>query len=277
MRRDVQHLERPCVLVFAGHDPSGGAGIQADIEAIAAQGAHALPIITALTVQDNNQVYAVHPVAASLIDAQAQVLIANMPIDAIKLGIVGNRDNAETIARLIDQIQRHDRDRAQPIPVVLDPVLASGHGNRLSAEDASFAMSPLLGRATLITPNLPELTKLAPHGLSITQQARALLGGDCSDVLVKGGHGHEALVINRWFSTNPLQAEMEWSWPRYTGGFHGSGCTLAAAISGLLAMGLPMASALLHAQEFTQQSLQHAYKIAPGQMIPLRSVTQGRK
>lgn len=260
----------PCVLVFAGHDPSGGAGIQADIEAIAAQGAHALPIITALTVQDNNQVTAVHPVAAEVIRAQALALMACMPIRAVKLGIVGNRENAEVIGQLIDQLQQQAGDQGTVLPVVLDTVLGSGRGHALAVEDACFALAPLLQRATLVTPNLPELAKLAPHGLTSAQRAISLLGGSVTDVLLKGGHADDEMVVNRWFSSVHTQQEVQWSWPRLSGQFHGSGCTLAAAIAAHLAAGESVQQSLVAAQDYTQAALSSAFRIAEGQLIPQR-------
>lgn len=261
---------RACVLVFAGHDPSGGAGIQADIEAIAAQGAHALPIITALTVQDNNRVHAVHPIASSIIEAQARALISCMPIRAVKVGIVGDRQNAEVIARLIDELLHKNRPENQDLPVVLDTVLGSGRDNPLSIDDACFAIAPLMERASLLTPNLPELAKLAPHGLTSAQKAMSLLGGSCRDVLIKGGHADDEAVINRWFSSDHPQQEVQWSWSRINGEFHGSGCTLAAAIAAHLALGKTMQQSLFEAQDYTQMSLANAFHIADGQRIPQR-------
>ena len=272
MREAKMHKERrSCVLVFAGHDPSGGAGIQADIEAIAAQGAHALPIITALTVQDNNHVYAVHPVSAEVIRAQTLALMTCLPIRAIKLGIVGNRENAEVIAQLIDEIQAQRTADKKCLPVILDPVLGSGRGNALAVDEACLAIAPLLARASLITPNLPELAKLAPHGLTSAQKAASLLGGAVADVLLKGGHADDEAVINRWFSSAHVNEEVQWTWPRLSGQFHGSGCTLAAAIAGRLALGETMEQSLFSAQEYTQAALSCAFAIADGQLIPQRS------
>jgi hydroxymethylpyrimidine/phosphomethylpyrimidine kinase len=272
MREAKMHKERrPCVLVFAGHDPSGGAGIQADIEAIAAQGAHALPIITALTVQDNNHVYAVHAVSAEVIRAQTLALMTCMPIRAIKLGIVGNRENAEVIAQLIDEMQAQRPADEKCLPVILDPVLGSGRGNALAVDEACLAIAPLLARASLITPNLPELAKLAPHGLTSAQKAASLLGGAVADVLLKGGHADDEAVINRWFSSAHVNEEVQWTWPRLSGQFHGSGCTLAAAIAGRLALGETMEQSLFSGQEYTQAALSCAFAIADGQLIPQRS------
>jgi hydroxymethylpyrimidine/phosphomethylpyrimidine kinase len=123
---------RACVLVFSGLDPSGGAGVGADIEAIAAQGAHALPIVTALTVQDNNRVREVVPVDAALLARQAEALLDAMPICAVKTGIPGSRENAEVIADIVRRL----RARHPGLPVVVDPVLASGRGDALARGNA---------------------------------------------------------------------------------------------------------------------------------------------
>jgi len=261
--------QRPCVLVCAGLDPSGGAGIQADIEAITAQGAHALPLVTALTVQDNNGVREVVPVDGGLLLRQAAVLAETMPIRAVKIGITGSAANAQAIAQVITEL----RAVYPELPVVLDPVLASGHGDVLSRDDAVEALAPLLPLATMITPNGVEAAALvgAPAQAIDHAQARdhahALLDKGCRHVLITGGHGLGDTVINRWF--NQAQGQ-SWSWQRLPGEFHGSGCTLAATIAGLLAYGYPVAQALVRAQGYTHRTLAAAFAIAPGQLIPQR-------
>ena len=294
-------MTKPCVLVFAGLDPSGGAGIQADIQAISAAGAHPLPIITALTVQDNQHVYAVHPVEPEILREQGRVLIERPTrIDAVKIGIVGSAANATAIAAAIVQLRRLNAD----LPVVLDPVLASGHGDLLSRGDAVQALAPLRPLATLITPNLPEARALfdpnrasgskdarGVNGVSdvaavdaqnkpggsgqpgwrdereeVTRQARWLLQ-QTPHVLIKGGHGDGDTIVNRWFSAG---VQRRWQWPRLIGEFHGSGCTLASAIAARLARGVGMEAAIDSAQTYTQRSLAQAFAIAEGQSIPGR-------
>lgn len=245
---------KPCVLVFSGLDPSGGAGIQADIEAIAAQGAHALPIVTALTVQDNQRVFEVAPVDAGLLTRQAALLADSMPIRAVKLGIPGNLANAEAIAGIVLLL----RARQPALPVVLDPVLASGHGDALVRGNALAALAPLLAVATVATPNLPEAAALELSG--------------CPHVLVTGGHGDGDEVVNRWHSRDGMR---EWRWPRLPGEFHGSGCTLASSLAARLALGDAMAQALERAQRCCNQSLADSYAIAPGQRIPRRIEHRG--
>ncbi len=294
--------DRPCVLVFSGADPSGGAGMAADIQAISAMGAHALPVLTAITVQDNNRVHAVLPVAPEVLLQQARTLLAQVPVAAVKIGIPGSAENAQAIATLIGELRATHRQAAGAAPgwvqrlysdppVVLDPVLRSGHGDALGRDDAVQALAPLLPLATLITPNGPEaaalaaaaarhrvapraaLPEVAPiwhgtaHGDALAH-ARMLRGLGCGHVLVTGGHDEGSeVVINRWLGP---ERQQNWSWPRLAGSFHGSGCTLAAAAAALLALGNPMAQALAKAQGYTQRTLAAAYAIAPGQRIPQR-------
>jgi len=287
------HSARPCVLVFAGADPSGGAGIAADIQAITALGAHPLPVITALTVQDNNRVYRVAPVDAELVVQQARALMAAVPISAVKIGIPGNAINAAAIAQLIAELRTPGQARP---PVVLDPVLRSGGGDALGRGDAVAALAPLLPLATVITPNAPEAAALAQHGnappalaAQVAVDARhagpacarahahahaaALRALGCGHVLITGGHDDDrAHVTNRWLGPDKQQ---HWTWPRLPGEFHGSGCTLASAIAALLAQGVNLQQALHSAQAYTHAALAAAFTVAPGQRIPHRTAHQG--
>jgi hydroxymethylpyrimidine/phosphomethylpyrimidine kinase len=251
---------RRTVLVFAGADPSGGAGIAADILAIGAQGAHALPVITALTVQDNDRVYEVLPVDGEVVSRQALVLMKKVRIDAVKIGIPGNRANADVIADVIGKLRL-----AQPrLPVVLDPVLASGAGDALTRVDALARLLPL---ASVIVPNLPEAKALSDAAGTVAEQAASLRARGCGDVLVTGGHAEGALVVNHWFGKH---GEQQWHWPRLPGAFHGSGCTLAAAIAARLAWGDDMEHALYTAQQYCHRALEASFSIAQGQRIPQR-------
>lgn len=240
----------PTVLVFAGLDPGGGAGLAADIAAIGALGGHALPVATALTVQDNNRVHEVRPVDAAFLVRQADALIDACSIDAVKIGIPGSRENAAAIARLLRQLRAAD----PALPIVLDPVLSSGHGDALGAGSAIAALAELLPLATILVPNLPE--------------AQALGAVPCEHVLVTGGHGEGEVIVNRWLRDGVEQRA--WRLPRLPHTYHGSGCTLAAAIAARLALGDPMQAALEHAQDYCHQALAHAFWIGPGQRIPRR-------
>jgi hydroxymethylpyrimidine/phosphomethylpyrimidine kinase len=253
------------VLVFAGADPSGGAGIAADILAIGAQGAHALPVITALTVQDNDRVYEVLPVDGGVLRRQALALMNKVAIHAVKIGIPGNRANANVIAELIDMLRATRPD----LPVVLDPVIASGAGDALTRVDA---LARLLRLASVVVPNLPEAKALADAtgsgSATVAEQAASLRARGCANVLVTGGHAEGAVVVNRWFGAH---GEREWQWPRLPGAFHGSGCTLASAIAARLACGDDMQHALYAAQHYCHQALEDAFSIADGQRIPQRA------
>lgn len=258
-------MTRPAVLVFAGLDPSGGAGLQADIQAISALGAHPLPVATALTAQDNDRVFAVRPVEAALLREQAQPLLDRIDIAAVKVGIVASRANAEAVAGIV----RHLRQGQPDLPVVLDPVLASGHGDALAVGDPVDNLERLLPLATLATPNLPEAARLCPGEPERERQAASLLSRGAGHVLLKGGHGDEpGHVLNRWFGPQGCRS---WTWTRLDGAFHGSGCTLAAAIAALLARGMGMEQALDLGQRYCHEALAASYAIAPGQRMPNRS------
>lgn len=257
----------PCVLVFSGSDPSGGAGMQADIPAISSLGCHPLSVPTALTVQDNASVFAVHALDPELVRHQAQVLIDRFDIAAVKLGIAGSRANAEAIAALIRQL----RAKKPALPVVLDPVLANGRGDNLSNDDAARVIEPLYALATVITPNLNEARRLCGD-LGPAEQAAELARRGCGHVLLKGGHGpQQEDVVNHWYAGEDGGAERaSWTWPRLPDEFHGSGCTLAAALSACLARRLAMREAIALAQRYTQHALSTSYAIAAGQRIPNR-------
>ncbi|MFM8246495.1 MAG: hydroxymethylpyrimidine/phosphomethylpyrimidine kinase, partial [Burkholderiaceae bacterium] len=173
--------------------------------------------------------------------------------------------NATVIAEFIDQL----RVIHPQLPVVLDPVLASGHGDVLTQGDAVRALAPLRRRATLMTPNLPEARQLTNCD-DIASQAAQLLQ-DSPHVLIKGGHGAGQEVLNTWFHQ---QCHRAWQWPRLSGEFHGSGCTLASAVAARLAQGAAMEDALDAAQRYTQQSLDSAFRIADGQLIPDRAASE---
>jgi hydroxymethylpyrimidine/phosphomethylpyrimidine kinase len=256
---------RRTVLVFAGADPSGGAGIAADILAIGMQGAHALPVITAITVQDNDRVYEVLPVDPDVVRRQALALVKKVTIHAVKIGIPGNRANADVIADVIRKL----RVSNPALPVVLDPVLASGAGDVLTRVDA---LMPLLGLASVILPNLPEAKALGDMTgtgtATVAEQAASLRARGCADVLVTGGHAEAAMVVNRWFGAH---GERRWEWPRLPGAFHGSGCTLASAVAARLAAGDGIGQALGAAQQYCHRALEDAFSIAPGQRIPQRA------
>lgn len=251
----------PVVLTFAGNDPCGGAGIQADIEAQASQGCHCAPVITALTVQDTRDIHSLAPIDGILVAEQARAVLEDMPVNAIKIGLLGSVDIIENIHAVL-------RDYPD-IPVVLDPVLASGNGTELADEEIMDAMvSLLLPHTTILTPNSLEARALAPEADTLDACAMAILAHGCEFVLITGTHENTQHVVNHLYGNN-RQLE-SFTWERLSGSYHGSGCTLASATAGLLAQGLEPFGALHEAQEYTWETLKQGYRIGMGQQLPNR-------
>ncbi|HHH40367.1 MAG TPA: hydroxymethylpyrimidine/phosphomethylpyrimidine kinase [Sedimenticola sp.] len=250
----------PVVLSLSGHDPTGGAGIQADIEAISAQGCIATTVVTCLTVQDTENVHRLAPVAPDLVTAQGRTLLADIRVQAFKVGLLGSAEIAGAVAGLL---------RAHPdIPVVLDPVLAAGGGAGLADAALLDAIrSRLLPLATLVTPNSVEARRIT-GGDTPGACADRLLAYGCGAALITGGHEREPRVRNRLY--RPGLPVVTHDWPRLPGGYHGSGCTLAASVAALLARGLDLEPAVAAAQESTWQSLSRARRPGRGQMLPCR-------
>jgi len=251
----------PVVMVFSGNDPSGGAGIQADIEALVSHGCHTAPVITALTIQDTQDVIGYTPLDGGLIVEQARAVLEDMPISAFKLGLLASSEAVEAIHSILQDYP--------DIPVIMDPVLASGSGTMITEEDVIEAMHELLlPQATVLTPNSQEARILAPEGDSLDACAMALLAQGSEFVLITGTHENTPNVINTLYSNNRVMDSF--TWDRLEGSFHGSGCTLAASIAGLLAQGLEPFTAIHEAQEYTWQALAEGYRIGMGQRIPNR-------
>ena len=260
-------LSPPVVMILAGNDPCGGAGIAADIETLVSLGCHPAPVITALTVQDTHDVHALLPIEPELVLAQAQAVLADLPVAAFKIGVIGSADNASALHELL--IGHPD------IPVVLDPVLAAGGGATLANGGLIEAIRDLLlPLTTVLTPNSLEARRLAPEADTLEACSMALLARGCRQVLLTGGHESTAEVINVLYG-NHRRLE-SWRWPRLPGEHHGSGCTLAAAIAALLAQirhldaEPALLSALYQAQQYTWQALQAGYRVGRGQAIPNR-------
>jgi hydroxymethylpyrimidine/phosphomethylpyrimidine kinase len=240
----------PNVLAIAAADPTGGAGLQADILTLASLGCHPLSVLTAYTVQDTRGVAALHAVPAADLLAQARCVLADAPALAIKIGVVGSAANAQAIAQLLAEHAR--------VPVVLDPVLASARGDALG-DDATLR-ELLLPRATVATPNSMEARTLGG--------AAAMIALGCKYVLVTGAHEPGDEVVNVLHGAAGVVREDRW--PRLRGSFHGSGCTLAAAIAARLALGDEVPEAVRRAQDYTWCALERGYRPGAGQHVPDR-------
>jgi hydroxymethylpyrimidine/phosphomethylpyrimidine kinase len=251
----------PVVMTLAGHDPTGGAGIQADSEAIASQGCHAVSVITCLTVQDTRNVQRIEPLADYLIEQQAEALLADMPIAAFKIGLLGSVEVVQAVHRILLQ--------APDVPVIFDPVLAAGGGKDFATDALLGAIREyLLPLTTLLTPNVPEAVQLAVRGENLDEQAIALLDQGCEYVLLTGTHADTERVENVLYGDG--KRLRTWLWERLPEIYHGSGCTLASACAANLAKGMDVSKAVAAAQAYTWGSLQAGRKIGRGQWIPNR-------
>ena len=267
----LPHASPPIVLSFAATDPSGGAGIQADLMTTSALNCHCLSVITAVTVQDSVGVDRIEPVAGALLEQQARKILADIPVNAFKIGLIGSTENVDAIARVLADYPE--------IPVVLDPVLASGRGDSMATATLIDAMRHrLLPLTTVLTPNSPEARRLAGNGpegtkdMPLAHCADQLLALGCRYVLVTGTHEETQRVVNTLYGrTGVIRAD---NWDRLPGCYHGSGCTLASAVAAYLAHGTPIDEAAQRAQEYAWQALAHGFRAGKGQFIPNRFFKQ---
>ncbi len=257
----------PIVMTFAATDPSGGAGLQADMLTIASMGCHPLSVVTAITVQDTSGVDDVLPMDAEWVVDQARTVLEDMPVAAFKIGLLGSVDNITAIAEVISDYP--------DVPLVFDPVLASGRGDELANEDMLSALRELLlPQTTILTPNSMEARRLIvdedneQDDPNLTECAKRIIQLGCEYVLITGTHEHTPKVINTLYGERGLVRSD--NWPRLPGIYHGSGCTLASAIAALLANGLPMEEAVREAQEYTWEALKYGFRPGMGQHIPDR-------
>ncbi|WOE33018.1 MULTISPECIES: hydroxymethylpyrimidine/phosphomethylpyrimidine kinase [unclassified Acinetobacter] len=253
---------RPTVICFSGLDPSGGAGLQADIEAIGQSGAHAAIACTALTIQNSQQVFGFEATSRELLLAQANAVVTDLPIKCVKSGMLGTTDN---IAALAEFLRQHP-----DYLYVLDPVLVANSGGSLGNQATLVkAFAELIPLATVITPNTVELRALSGEQ-DLQKATEKLFKMGAKAVLVKGGHEDTPDYIrNMLFEHNQLIADT--TCPRLPGEYHGSGCSLASFIAGRLALGDPLKVAVQHAEVWLFGVLQRAESpVVDGQKIPKR-------
>lgn len=254
------------VLVFSASDPSAGAGMQADILTLVSLGCHPLSALTALTVQDTVGVQSVQAVSAELLEQQARTVLEDMPVAAFKIGMLGSVENVIAVAEIISDYPE--------IPVIFDPVLASGRGDELSSEEViSSIREMLLPQTTLLTPNAPEARRLAESDEdegepSIDVCAQRLIEMGAQYVLITGTHENTPKVVNTLYGAEGVIRRDQWE--RLPGSYHGSGCTLASAIAGCIAGGASMEDAVRDAQDYTWQALAAGFRAGMGQFIPDR-------
>lgn len=248
----------PRILVIAGSDSSGGAGLQADLKTAQAFGVYAQTAVTAVTVQDTNKVYSVNPVSAEIVRAQIDAALNDIGADVIKIGMLGNGAIAAAVADALETCE---------IPMVLDTVILSSSGTPL-LDEAGIAVlkKRLFRRALLVTPNLPEAEALSgilpvsEHRLRNAAMVFKMLGAE--NVLFKGGHGEGGIVRDvLWSGGEFIPFESPRQQTRHT---HGTGCTLATAIACGLAQKMNLKDAVARAQSYVQEAIRTAPELGSG-------------
>ncbi len=255
---------RACCLTIAGSDSGGGAGVQADLKTFAALGVHGTSAITALTAQNTRAVTAVHPVPVRQLRAELDAVFDDFTISAVKTGMLGAAKTVRCVAREIT--------RRQPRWLVVDPVMIATSGAHLLEPDAvRVLIDQLLPLTDVLTPNLPEAEALLDmrigNARSAERAGEALLAMGAKAVLLKGGHGRAREVVDRWFDA---RGTLELRHPRLPGQYHGTGCTLSAALAAELAKGAPPRTAARRAIGFVQRAMREGFRTRPGGLVVLR-------
>jgi hydroxymethylpyrimidine/phosphomethylpyrimidine kinase len=255
----------PAVLTFAASDPTSGAGLQADLLALASMGCYPLSVVTALTVQDTAGVESFLAIDPDWVADQARCVLEDMPVAAFKVGMLGSTEIVTIVAEVVSDYP--------DVPLVLDPVLSSGRGDEFAGEDMVSAIRELLvPQSTVVTPNVLELRRLAGEDESgdaaLADCAQTLLDSGCEYVLVTGTHDSTVDVVNTLYHRSGVVRSD--TWQRLPGSYHGSGCTLASALAANLARGLDIGEAVYEAQDYTWQALARAFRPGMGQHLPDR-------
>jgi hydroxymethylpyrimidine/phosphomethylpyrimidine kinase len=247
-------MKPPRILVIAGSDSGGGAGIQADIKTITMLGGFAMTAITAITAQNTQGVFGIHPVPLPMIRQQMECVLDDIGADIIKIGMLGTADITHTVADVLD---------AYPsIPIVLDPVMqAKGGAALLEAEALHALITRLIPKAALVTPNIPEAVALAGMEIAtigdMTIAARHILQQGARAVLIKGGHLESGEIIHNVLCTE--HGVEPFDTPRINSPHtHGTGCTLASAIATYLALGVALSDAIRHANAYVHGAILNA-------------------
>ncbi|WP_019833866.1 bifunctional hydroxymethylpyrimidine kinase/phosphomethylpyrimidine kinase [Sphingomonas sp. PR090111-T3T-6A] len=240
----------PRVLIIAGSDSGGGAGIQADIKTVTAFGCHAMTAITAITAQNTRGVSGVALLDPAMVVAQIDAVLSDIGADAIKIGMIGSSAIAEAVADRLEQADAR-------VPLVFDPVMVATSGAMLADDATIAAFERLMRLAALVTPNIPELAVLSPEG------ADALVRRTGTAVLAKGGHGDGELLIDTLIL--PGGERTEWGNQRIvTRHTHGTGCTMASAIASGLARGDDLAKAVAAARRYVRTAIEAAPGLGQG-------------
>jgi len=245
------------VLIIAGSDSGGGAGIQADIKTVAMLGGHPMTAITAITAQNTVGVTAVHPVPAEIVLAQIDAVVSDIGVDAVKIGMIGSAFTATQVAKRLEQMKAENPE----LPIVFDPVMVATSGSNLADDATVAAFGKLMDVATIATPNLPELSRLTNEEDPVAA-ALHLVGKHGCAVLIKGGHEEGDALADALIEEDNMTS---WQGQRIdTTSTHGTGCTLASAIALYLAEGASLADAIARAREFVRVALHDAPGLGQG-------------
>jgi hydroxymethylpyrimidine/phosphomethylpyrimidine kinase len=245
------------ILIIAGSDSGGGAGIQADIKTVTMLGGHAMTAVTAITAQNTAGVTAVHPVPAEVILAQIDAVIDDIGIDAVKIGMIGSAFAAQQVAARLEKLRAE-----QPgLPIVFDPVMVATSGAPLADDKTVKAFGRLMDISTIVTPNLPELQRLTSEDDPVAA-ALALVGAHGCAVLIKGGHEEGDALADALIETDNMTS---WQGQRIdTTSTHGTGCTLASGIAFFLAEGCSLPDSVARSREFVRIALHEAPGLGEG-------------
>ena len=260
-------LSPPKVMTFSATDPTGGAGLQADVLTLASMYCHPISVSTAISIQDTKGVESLIALDSQQVKEQALTALNDIDVAIFKIGLLGSVDNIKTVSDILSLYP--------DTPVIIDPIITSGRGDILMNDVMKQEMINLLfPKATLITPNSIEAKKLVCkeneniQDLSIQETVRRLFNLGCENILITGGHEQTKSVINTLYMNDgdivPFETE------RFFGQYHGSGCTLSAAVAGFCAQEYPLREAVYEAVSFTSLALKNAFKIGNGQLIPDR-------
>ena len=234
------------ILIIAGSDSGGGAGIQADLKTVTMLGGFGMTAITAITAQNTLGVQAVHPIPTDMVLAQIDSCISDIGVDAVKIGMIGSADTAIAVAARLAALDN--------VPIVFDPVMVATSGSLLADDATIAAFERLMAIATLVTPNIPELTALGGDSIAVRFGTH---------VLAKGGHGEGPMLTDRLLG--PYGLLKAWSNSRIdTPHSHGTGCTLASACAAGLAKGLPLELAVTEAWAYVAEAIRRAPGLGGG-------------
>lgn len=251
----------PVVMVFAGSDPTGGAGMTADVLTLASLGCHPAVVVTAVTAQDTTGIKQFDCVDTELVIAQARGVLEDMPVAAFKIGMLGNSAIAAAVAGIVEDYP--------DIPLIVDPVQSSGRGDPLADDMLDGALrSLIIPQASLITPNSLEARALAPDADTLDACAQQLMSLGCEFVLITGTHETTPQVIHRLYSN--LRLLETFVFERLPGSYHGSGCTLASACAASFAHGLDPVNAVAESLRYSWETLKYSFRAGMGQPLPNR-------